>query len=40
MSHLSDFKRQESEKHRTAGRRMTNRAEPPCDVVQIIQTEE
>ena len=40
MAYLSDFKRQKSEKHRTASRLMTNWAEPPCDTVEIIHTEE
>ena len=40
MAYLSDLERQESEKHRTASRQMTNWAEPPCDIVQMILEEE
>ena len=40
MSYLSDFKRQESKKHRTDRRRVTNLANPPRDLLQIIQAED
>ena len=40
MHYLTNSKRLESDKHRTANRRMTNLEEPPCDLEQIIHAEE
>ena len=40
MPYLSDFKRQESKKHRTARRQTTNWAEPQRDLVQITKAED
>ena len=42
MAYLSDFERQESEKHIhvQASSRKANWAEPPCNIVQIILAEE
>ena len=40
MPYLVNCKRQESEKHRKASRRMANKAKPPLHLEQIIHTED